>query len=189
MFPRGAIIHYTASRASSEDDALRVFSDLSKRGIKAVTIGPTGRCYFPSDWDTRWGPHAGQSYHPVLGEYVSKFTIGFEVVCEGKLEFKDGKYYSWFGSVVPKERVNSYSKRVGNIHVGHYAAFTPAQIERLIELLLGLKQKHKQFDLNLVLGHDEVALPPGRKIDPGGSLGMTMQEFRDLLKTRYSTIA
>jgi len=36
------------------------------------------------------------------------------------------------------------------------------------------------FKLDFVLGHDEVA--PSRKNDPGGSLSMTMPEFRKKLK-------
>lgn len=185
-YPRGAVIHFTAGRAGSEDDARATFDWLQRNGLKAVVIGPLGKCYFPHDWESKWGPHAGKSYHPALGDGVSRYLVGFEVACEGKLELRDGKFYSWFGSVVPRERVNTYTQRVGNIEAGHYAAFTPQQIERLVELLCYLKDKYSSFDFDLVVGHDEVATPKWRKNDPGGSLGMTMEQFRSYLKATYS---
>lgn len=184
-YPRGAVIHFTAGRAGSEDEAKATFDWLQKNGLKAVVIGPLGKCYFPEDWETKWGPHAGKSYHPALGEGVSRYLIGFEVACEGKLELRDGKFYSWFGTVVPSERVNTYTQRMGNIEAGHYAAFTPQQVERLVELLCYLKDKYPSFDFDLVVGHDEVATPKGRKNDPGGSIGMTMEQFRSFLKATY----
>ena len=185
-YPKGAVIHFTAGRASTESDAKNTFAYLKSKGIKAVVIGPTGQSYFPDQWESQPGPHAGASYHPALGNDVSRFLIGFEIACEGKLTFKDGKFFSWFETVVPKERVITYPKNVDNIEAGHYALFTTPQVERLKQLLFFLKEKYKTFDFDFVLGHDEVAIPKGRKNDPGGALAMTMPEFRDLLKKEYA---
>jgi len=40
-----------------------------------------------------------------------------------------------------------------------------------------------EFRADWVAGHDEVS--PGRKSDPGGSLSMTMPQFRYMLKKKY----
>lgn len=185
-YPLGAVVHFTAGRAGSEQDAKATFEWLLDNRLKAVVIGPTGQFHFPPDWATVWGNHAGNSYHERLGSGVSRYLLGVEVACEGKLELRgDGKCYSWFGQVVPKERINFYEKDTGNIQAGYYSSFTTAQVTALVELLCALKHALPYFEFDLVVGHDEVAVPKGRKNDPGGSLGMTMDEFRLLLKKSY----
>lgn len=184
-YPIGAVIHFTAGRASTEDDAAESLRWLLKNKMKAVVIGPTGRLHFPPNWDTLWGPHAGPSKHPVLGGALSRKLLGIEVANEGKLTKKGDKFYTWFGTVVPKERVNHYPRDVGNIQAGYYAAFTKPQMDALVNFLFDLKRRFNQFNFDYVLGHDEVATPRGRKNDPGGSLGMTMEEFRNFLKKHY----
>lgn len=78
-----------------------------------------------------------------------------------------------------------------NIAKGTYEKYTEKQEQALIELVLWLKKNNPSvFNLDYVLGHDEVAGPSGigrwRKTDPGGSLSMTMDKFRTLLKNKYN---
>lgn len=175
--PQGAVIHFTAGRCDDEKDALNSVEWLVQQGYVAFVIGPTGKIYqrFPVD---EYGAHAGTSSWPGLGSGVSKKLIGIEVCCAGKL---DSNLKSWFGQSYAENRVRrvaSESNRVG----GAYVAFTSAQEKALFSLLKWLYNRDPEtFDLELVLGHDEVS--PGRKNDPGGSLSLTMPKYRSYLKT------
>lgn len=59
---------------------------------------------------------------------------------------------------------------------------TAKQEKVLINLLRELCRDFQILPLN-ICGHDECALPAGRKVDPGGSLSKTMAEIRKELST------
>jgi N-acetyl-anhydromuramyl-L-alanine amidase AmpD len=72
---------------------------------------------------------------------------------------------------------------------GYFHKYSLAQEASLIELLVWLKNNNPSiFNVDYILGHDEVAGPKGigrsRKQDPGGALSMTMAELRDLVKKK-----
>ncbi|MEM4359745.1 MAG: N-acetylmuramoyl-L-alanine amidase [Candidatus Bilamarchaeaceae archaeon] len=182
-YPKGAIVHFTAGRWRTEQNARDSFGWLQSQGFKAVVISRLGNVYFPRDWDRTWGPHAGRSFHPALGSDVSKHCVGFELVNPGRLTLQNGRWVTWYGETIESELVVHYQTQVGNIKPGGYVRFSDLQIEALITILFNLKKRYTQFSFDYVLGHDEVA--PDRKNDPGGALGMPMDEFRDLLKQRY----
>lgn len=132
----------------------------------------------------RWGYHAGKSKWPILGTGVSKQLVGIEVCCPGTL---DHNGEAWFGVRYGSEDYRRV-KSSGNVRAGVYHRFTQHQERALERLLIWLKTNNPSvFQLDLVLGHDEVS--PGRKNDPGGSLSCTMPEFRRKLeqglKLRY----
>ncbi len=72
------------------------------------------------------------------------------------------------------------SKGEANIKKGKYQAFTSKQEAALKNFIFWLKDVNPEFDVEWVVGHDEIA--PTRKSDPGASLSMTMPKFRELLK-------
>ena len=93
----------------------------------------------------------------------------------------DFKYTSWAGTRIPLFEV---SLRKGNIdNEWHFwDVATPAQEHCLFEFLKwcvahGIPTKN-------ICGHDECALPFGRKNDPGGVLSMTMPQLRAMLATQ-----
>lgn len=176
-YPEGAIVHYTSGHCETEQDAINVLRD---QNIHAYwLIGPTGQIYATHPLD-RHGWHAGESSWPAWDTTVSQHTLGIEVACAGQL---DDNNRSWFGRHYPADRVRRVQNSE-NIRAGNYVMYTDAQELALEELLLWLKANNPGvFDLNLVLGHDEVS--PGRKVDPGGSLSMTMPEFRKRLVSEY----
>ena len=88
-------------------------------------------------------------------------------------------FKTWFKKVIPVKEVRKVKAR-DNMVAGYYQAFTSEQEKALVDLCLYLDSTYESFSLDNVLGHDEVA--PGRKNDPGGSLSMTMPEFRQFLK-------
>jgi N-acetyl-anhydromuramyl-L-alanine amidase AmpD len=73
-------------------------------------------------------------------------------------------------TVGPFREVN---KAEGYIVSGKYQSFTKAQEAALINFILWAKTKNKTFDLDYVVGHDELRAEAGKrgdKSDPGGSL-------------------
>jgi N-acetyl-anhydromuramyl-L-alanine amidase AmpD len=180
-YPEGAIVHYTSGRDQTEKNAENTVMGGIKNGYTFFVIGPTGVVYqsFPLD---RWGYHAGESKWPGLGSGVSRYLVGIEVSCAGKL---DDNYTSWFGVKYPKEE----TRVVTDAHEcpkGIYKKYTEAQEESLVKLLLWLKSNNPEvFSFDYVLGHHEVAGVKGigkwRKVDPGGSLSLPMSKFRERL--------
>lgn len=169
-YPHGAIVHFTAGRDKTEQEALDSYNWGCDEGYTFFVIGPTGKLYqgFPLN---KGGAHAGQSYWPGLGSRVSSKLVGIEVACAGKL---DSRGKSWFGVTYPQDEIRNGFKK-----------YTPEQEETLIKLLVWLKKNCPDvFDVQYILGHDEVS--PGRKNDPGSSLSMTMNELRALIKTKVN---
>lgn len=165
-YPHGAIVHFTAGRDKTEQDALDSYNWGCDEGYVFFVIGPTGKLYqgFPLN---KGGAHAGASSWPGLGTGVSAKLVGIEIACAGKL---DSRGKSWFGVTYPSEQIRNGFKK-----------YTPEQEETLIKLLVWLKKNCPEvFDVQYILGHDEVS--PGRKNDPGSSLSMTMPELREKIK-------
>jgi N-acetyl-anhydromuramyl-L-alanine amidase AmpD len=163
-------------------------------------------CYFVNDRDgnihqafklNRWGYHAGTSKWPKLWGSVSDELVGIETQGAGKLsEVHEGIYKAYFTDTnkgdLPfyEDEVRHITTTKDNLTRGTFHKFTEAQEKGLVELLLWLKRNNPEvFNFDLVLGHDEVAgkemLGYQRKVDPSGSLSMTMPEFREYLKKEY----
>ena len=200
--PEGAIVHFTAGRSRSKAEGgkrnLPTHLDMGILGVKnAVTEG--SYAYFIIDRSgnvfqnfplNRWGYHAGESKCPVTGrKSVSNYYVGIEVQGAGMLtRVDDDRYRAWFTNTAngdhyfykSKNEVQYFKKR-DNIQEGNYHLFSHEQKKSLVDLLLWLEENGNGiFNIEKVFGHDEVA--PSRKNDPGGSLGMSMPEFRRMLK-------
>ncbi|MGE0180445.1 MAG: N-acetylmuramoyl-L-alanine amidase [Sphingomonas sp.] len=182
-YPRGAIVHFTAGRDRTEDNARNTIAYGREQGYCFFAIGPTGIVYqaFPLN---RWGYHAGESAWPGLGSGVSSKLVGIEVLSAGLLD-KNRK--SWFGEQYAANEVRSVTEAQHGCPTGIYRRFTDAQERALKSLLLWLRANNPAvFSLDLVLGHHEVSGKKGigrwRKNDPGGALSMPMEDFRKALK-------
>ena len=197
--PTGAVIHYTAGAARPTSHIETGRSELTKKhGDKYDTaytywlIGVTGEI-LQTALVSRWGYHAGRAHwtNPTTAattKSINKEFIGIEIVNPGHLTKDENgeNYRSWFGQPYTPEQVRLFKEKTGNIYPGAYVPYTGEQERSLIKLLLWLKGNAPDiFDLDNVVGHDEVAYPRGRKQDPGGALSMTMREFRLLLKNKY----
>lgn len=195
-FPKGAVVHYTAGRSRDKiSGGSRNANTNYEQGIREVKYGCNSPfCYFLIDADgnvhqqfplDRWGYHAGKSSYPKIGKNVSTSLVGIEVMCAGRLEYEsEGKCKAWFtntkkGDKLFYEHEYNFWNKNKNIQTGFYHKFTDKQKEALVDLILWMNDQSKDFDLKKVLGHDEVA--PNRKNDPGGSLGMPMEDFREML--------
>jgi len=169
-YPLGAVIHYTASGSSLYDIDHGI-----KNNYCYWLIAEDGTVFQTAPLN-RWGYHAGKSSHPRLGESLSSKLLGIEVDCPGKLERGPQGWRTWYGTYVRDEKVVSVD--------GHgYQRFTSKQMHSLERVLIWLKLNDPLlFDFDNVVGHSEIS---PRKSDPGGSLGMPMESFRDNLKTIY----
>lgn len=199
-FPEGAVIHYTAGRDYTEKDAINSVKWGVRQKYCYFVIGPTGVLYqsFPL---SHWGSHAGKSSYGDLKDGVSRYLVGIEVVCSGKLIFHKNGYLPWFhltdgksikGGIKQNARMYepdevNYVKQDHKTYVqeGYYKKFTIEQEQSLMQLLLWLKMvKPDVFSFDNVLGHMEVS--PFRKADPGGSISMNMIDYRNKLKGMYA---
>lgn len=214
-YPLGLIVHYIVAPQEGELDKAVQWAKFGKdNNYTFFTIGTDGSVVQSFSLD-RWGQHAGDSYWDGIGTDVSRSLVGVEIVCEGLIQYfedvkkwghesrkkqPDGSYKIVRRYVKTKSAdMNTIRSNSQNICKGTYEKYTEKQEKALIELILWLKGNNPSvFNLDFVLGHDEVAGPSGlgkvnpnyqnkwRKVDPGGSLSMTMNSFRTLLKKKYN---
>lgn len=182
-YPEGAVIHFTAGHDSSESKALDTVIHGINNGYVYLVISPAGKVYqsFPLN---RGGSHAGVSNWTDIGPGVSRKLVGIEICCAGKL---DEQKKSWFGVKYQDDQVRHVDEKNYGCPTGYYKMFTKAQEDSLIDLLVWLKKNNPTvFKPDWILGHHEVSGKKGigswRKSDPGGSLSMTMDELRDLVR-------
>lgn len=174
-YPLGAVVHFTAGAYGLSELELARTTNRTY-----LLIDEKGQTHQGFALD-RWGSHAGASEWPSLGKGVSRHLVGIEVDCAGLLSGSEREgFKTWWKKDVPQEMVRKV-EREGNRAAGAYHRFTDSQEEALRRVLLWLKANNPEvFDLELVLGHDEVS--PGRKQDPGGSLSVTMDGLRSRLQ-------
>lgn len=98
----------------------------------------------------------------------------------GLLNKEGGKYYTWSGQEVQNENV---AMRPGNImtrtELLPWDKCTKEQETKLKDICKWLVDQG--IEPSQFCGHDECAVPSGRKCDPGGSLSFTMSELRAFL--------
>jgi len=168
--PKGLIVHFTAGWSFKESHAEAAMSLGQKNGYTYAAMSKSGKIY-------QSAPLNHHGYH--CGTYHHQDHIGLEICNGGKL---DGNFKTWFKKIVSPSRVRTVSDRSGYKNAGHYMTYTKEQEAALIEFCFWLKDTYETFSFDNVLGHDEISR---YKNDPGGSLSMSMPEFRDYLKSEY----
>lgn len=170
--PTGITLHYTADRNKD-----RAINALRERGLGYhLVIDRDGKvtqlCYLDKRTD-----HAGPSSWE--GQSCNQNHIAVAVVSWGKVDMgKAGGFYSWSQDVVP---VSDVALRPYNVsrQPDYWDAITSTQEDTLMAVLKWLCSQG--ISSANVCGHDEAALPPGRKIDPGGALQFTVRGIRAIL--------
>lgn len=147
---------------------------LESKKFGCMVMDEHGVIYIPEGFDvlTEWGSHSGVSKWKGISNVSDRFA-GMEICCWG------------IGSSVGPFREVKTAE--GYIVAGKYQQYTAAQEQSLINFILWAKTKNEEFDLDYVVGHDELRKEAGKlgdKQDPGGSLSVTMPAFRDLIKAR-----
>lgn len=173
-YPKGAVVHYSAGLQGKGNIAYG-----AKMGFAYFVIDRAGTIYQSVPLN-RWGSHAGKSSWEGMEGGVSRHLVGIEIDSYGILSTSKGLFSAWSGQTVHEKEARKIDKDEDNIKAGVYHAYTVEQETALTRLLLWLKLNNPDhFDLDLVLGHDEVS--PGRKTDPGGALFTTMPMYRQYL--------
>ena len=167
----GLVVHYTVS-GNLASSAKGVLGWLDSQGYGCMVMDLDGKIYIPKGWDlfTEWDDHAGTSRWGDKTS-VSKYFAGMEICCWG-LNSKVGPY-------------RTVTTQQGYVIAGKYQAYTEAQEKALTNFILWAKSKNPEFKLDNVVGHDELRREAGQlggKQDPGGSLSMSMPEYRKHLK-------
>lgn len=188
-YPEGMIVHFNAGR----NDPVNTMASGRKNGYLYSALGRDG-LLVQSNALNEWGWHAGTSAwtDPAGKKFTSVHTRlhGLEISSAGMVK-PDGKgaFDTWFKTKLTAAEVREVPKAKDNQIKGFYHKYEAVQEEALIEYILWLKVNNPSvFSFDMVVGHDEVCQPKGRKNDPGGALSMSMPEFRALLKKRYAEL-
>lgn len=163
--PRGVTIHYTAD--PKLDRCVRVL--VERRLGYHLLIDRAGKVLQHAGLRQRlW--HAGRAHWKGLSPNQDHVAIAF--LGWGELERRGADVVAWNGDVVPAADV---VERRGSI----WEAATAAQEVSLRAVCAWLVKQGIRPEN--ICGHDECALPAGRKVDPGGSLSFTMAALRSEL--------
>lgn len=171
MRPNGVTVHYTGGR-----DVLRTRKALIQQGLGYhLVIARDGEVVQFTYLDTRVY-HAGKAKWN--GESPNRTHVAIAVESYGVLSREKSGYKSWNGDFVPVDKVII---RQGNFNRTEHAwdGATRAQEQSLFAILKWFVSFG--IDAKNICGHDECAIPLGRKVDPGGVLSMTMAEVRKSL--------
>jgi hypothetical protein len=175
-FPEGAVIHYGAG--SSMEGTM---STGNSSGYTFLGIDREGTIWQSCPL-SHWGYHSGTSHHETC--------VGIELDAAGTLTLLGGKWTAWFGKSYDAAATRTIHAKNANQYPGTYHEYTGSQETALVELMMWMKaQAPGIFDFDKVVGHDEACVAagfPGRKVDPGGALSMTMPEFRKFLKEEWN---
>ncbi len=168
--PTGCVIHYTASR--DDDSALAWLRREESQASAHFVIGRTGIVMQLVTLD-RAAWHAGVSEWRYKGETTSNvndYSVGVELCNSGLLTrigdnlfgVEVGRRVVSYDGPTPKQATLIYDDD-RRIH-GWWEPYPEAQMQALGHLLEDLAAAG--YDLELV-GHEEIAMPMGRKSDPG----------------------
>lgn len=174
MVPSGVTVHYTA-----DGSARKSIAALKGAGLGYHIIIDRDGTVYQTCYLTQSVYHAGKAMWN--GRSPNRHHLAVAVVSWGAVTLKDGNYRAWTGMPLPREEVQ---RREGNLGSGdyHWHVCTRPQENALLAFLRWAVSKGiKPED---VCGHDECAIPKGRKADPGGVLSLSMLELRDALKNK-----
>jgi hypothetical protein len=177
-YPEGAVVHFTAGRHWSLEAQMEAQRASAFTYLVVARDGSIGQ-NFPLN---RWGYHAGTSDVRDIGiERADRYLVGIELINAGTVN-KQGK--PWFsGATFKIDEIRKIEHQTANQSSGRYVKFSEEQEEALLFLLSWLHLNNPEiFRVANIRGHDEVS--PGRKVDPGGSLSLTMQDLRSKLQQR-----
>lgn len=169
------VIHYTAAGRAS--GSIAWLCDSAARASAHFVVSRSGRTTQLVELGMRaW--HAGTAEMVLAsGECVGRVnhrTIGVELANCGRLhEEEDGEFYFAAGRSLVRYRgprpVRADLEYDGGLVVGGWwEPYPDIQLDALQELLRLIAAKGYNRAAGNLLGHEEVGMPQGRKMDPGG---------------------
>lgn len=163
MQPGGVTVHYTADR-----DLLRSIQALESKNLAYhLIIDRQGTVFQMLPFD-RTCYHAGKASWHNLSPNSRHIAVAF--LSWGQLRRSPNGHRSWSDVYVAPNDVRTNGQ-------GAWDAATDFQ-EAALKSFLRWACLELKIDPDSVCGHDECAIPPGRKVDPGGSLSFRMADLR-----------
>ena len=178
-WPKYFIIHWTAGRPEQKGEDGIDYG--TSQGYTYLFLQKDGKVF-------QGAPTNAGGYHVGNANVSSYDCLGIEVACAGKLEKVGDKFKPWYASsekdYFTKDQViyDEDGPEDDESYEGYYQRYSPEQKATLIKLALYCVQV-LGIKLENIRGHDYVATPAGRKVDPGFSIGDGgMVQFRKDLK-------
>lgn len=168
---RAVVVHYTG--AGSFEGSVRWLCDPASKASAHFAISRDGEIVQLVPLDRRaW--HAGLSEIVIDGKTISNVndcSIGIELANHGLVyNGDDGKFWYSLGSDMYPYRGNQPEfgtlRWAGGHEIeGWFEPYPDPQIKALVSLLDELRREG--YPTENLIGHEEIALPIGRKLDPG----------------------
>lgn len=161
--PRYLIMHFTAN--GSVSGTVKWFQKQGSEASAHVIIGRDGEVVQMVPFHLRaW--HCGQSRWRGIGD-LNHYSIGFEMVNWGRLKYRKGKLISWAQEIIPDDDAVE-------VMGDWWQRYPDEQVEVCANLA---REIVRAYELEDVLGHHEIAIPEGRKSDPGPAF--PLQQVRE----------
>ena len=172
LYPAGVTVHYTATRG-----IVGTIKELATRNLGYhIIIGRDGTVYQCAEFNFRLN-HAGKASWKGLSPNREHLAVSLE--SWGWVTQKPGGIFeTWTGVNIP---VGEVAERCGK----HWDAATSQQELSLLSFLRWAVSQG--IDPTNICGHDECAIPFGRKSDPGGVLSLPMPNLREILSDLYAS--
>lgn len=171
--PEVSVIHYTGGGRAS--GTVSWFANPVSRVSAHFVLARDGHTVQTVDLDyAAW--HAGMSEMTLRGETFSganQFSIGYELANRGLLYLdSDGKFWSVTGKHMQPyygpDPVEACMVFDGGYEVtGWWEPYSEPQLEALSRLLKFVADNGYKKSVERIVGHESIAMPFGRKSDPG----------------------
>jgi N-acetylmuramoyl-L-alanine amidase len=166
---KGILLHYTAG--SNINGSVETLTRQDGRIVSAhLVIGPDGTTIQLAPFNIKTA-HAGESLW-LDDEHLNNGYIGIEIENPGWLKEVGLNYETWFGRVVNENDVFIGASDIPEVSQTAWHKYPNAQVARVDELVYSLCLEYGILHTQIA-GHDEVALPAGRKQDPGPAWNMS----------------
>jgi N-acetylmuramoyl-L-alanine amidase len=169
----GVVIHYTATDGA--ESAIKWFEHPDAKVSAHYVIDTDGAIVSCVPLSAR-ARHAGKGDMPgsdgeTRGD-PNTWTIGIEIANAGKLIVRKGAFFRKIGRSLgaydgPEPVAATLIFEDGKRIAGYWAPYTDEQIDALVWLLEEIAADFGEAVARNVMGHEEIARPLGRKIDPG----------------------
>lgn len=170
--PDTIIIHFTDGHTL--EAAITTLCDAEKQVSAHLVVDRDGTVVQLVAFDQiAW--HAGESNWGDRTQF-NRYSLGIEVQNAGKLELRDGRYWSSAGQEYPRHQVTEgvHRNQVGPAFWHTYPERQLEVVERVCNLLV------QTYKIRHILGHEEIA--PHRKIDPGPAFPLDRLRHRLLYR-------
>lgn len=174
MTIEGTILHYTAGGSTA--GTVQWFQDPASKASSHFVLSREGKFTQMVALDqAAW--HAGASemkYRGQLRRGANRFTLGIEI-CNHGLLYRDSQDRFWYelaGGMKPYKQAAKPKEATLVFESGHtvsgwWEPYTDAQVDALMWLIQELQKRDYKSAVSTIVGHEEICVPAGRKIDVG----------------------